>query len=158
MVGFPGESEAEYEELLAFVEKVPLDHVGVFQFSLEKEAYAAKLSDQVPIEVKRDRFERLTAAQLKMVVKRNKLKVGSSFRAIIEGYHPESKLLFRARHSGQCPEIDGQIIINDGRGVDAFGSLYDVEITDTSDYDLIGRVVKAPFKRKNSCKLSLVSG
>jgi ribosomal protein S12 methylthiotransferase len=157
MVGFPGETEEQFEELLAFVQKVPLDHVGVFQFSLEKEAYAAKLPAQIEDAVKRDRFERLAAAQLKMVRKRNKQKVGVCLRAIVEGYHPESKLLLRARHSGQCPEIDGQIIINDARGVDAFGKLYDVEITDSADYDLIGRVVRAE-PRKNSCKLSLVSG
>ncbi len=158
MVGFPGETEPQFEELLAFVQKVPLDHVGVFQFSLEKEAYAAKLSGQIPEEVKRDRFERLAALQLKMVRKRNKKRVGTTYRSIIEGYHPESKLLLRARHSGQCPEIDGQIIINDAQGVDAFGKLYDVEITDTADYDLIGRVVSPPPPRKSSCKLSLVSG
>lgn len=157
MVGFPGETEAEFEELLSFVQKVPLDHVGVFQFSLEKEAYAAKLARQIPEEVKRDRFERLSLAQMKMVRKANKTKVGSTLRAIIEGFHPESKLLLRARHSGQCPEIDGQIIINDSKGVDAFAKLYDVEITGTSDYDLIGRVIKTP-QRKNPCKLSLVSG
>lgn len=157
MVGFPGETEEQFLELLEFVKKVPLDHVGVFQFSLEKEAYAAKLPDQISEEVKQDRFERLAAAQLKATRKRNKKMIGRKVRAIIEGYHPESKLLLRARYSGQCPEIDGQIIINDARGVDAFGKLYDVEITDTADYDLIGRVVAAN-PRKQLCKLSLVSG
>ena len=108
MVGFPGETEEQFQELLQFVQKVPLDHVGVFQFSLEKEAYAAKLPDQISDEVKQDRFERLAAAQLKATRKRNKKMIGRKVRAIIEGYHPESKLLLRARHSGQCPEIDGQ--------------------------------------------------
>lgn len=157
MVGFPGETEEQFQELLAFVQKVVLDHVGVFKFSLEKEAYAAKLPDQIQEHVKQDRFERLVAAQLKATRKRNKKRIGSKVRAIVEGYHPESNLLLRARHSGQCPEIDGQIIINDARGVDAFGKLYEVEITDIADYDLIGRVISAPSTRQKSCKLSLVS-
>lgn len=157
MVGFPGETEEQFQQLVEFVQKTPLDHVGIFKFSLEKEAYAARLPNQVSEEVKQDRFERLAAAQLKSLRKRAKKKIGQRLRAIVEGYHPDSKLLLRARHSGQCPEIDGQIIINDARGVDAFGKLYDVEITDIADYDLIGRVI-ASNPRKQSCKLSLVSG
>jgi len=157
MVGFPGETEEQFQELLRFVKKAELDQVGIFQFSLEKEAYAAKLPNQVDDKVKRDRFERLAAAQYKAVRKKNQKWIGRKVRAMVEGYHPESKLLLRARHSGQCPDIDGQILINDPRGVDAFGKLHDVEITDAADYDLVGRVIATP-SRKASCKLSLVSG
>ena len=67
---------------------------------------------------------------------------GKRLQVVVEGYHPETKMLMRGRHSGQCPEIDGQVIINDGRLVTAFGQRYTVEITDVADYDLIGRVVK----------------
>ncbi len=67
--------------------------------------------------------------------------IGRKIAAIVEGFHPESEYLLRARHAGQCPEIDGQIIINDGRKVTEFGKLYNVEITDVADYDLIGRVL-----------------
>jgi ribosomal protein S12 methylthiotransferase len=62
---------------------------------------------------------------------------------MVEGYHPETKLLMRGRHQGQCPEIDGQVIINDGRKVSGFGQIYSVKITDVADYDLIGSVIKA---------------
>ncbi len=141
MVGFPGETEEQFQELVDFVQKVPLDHVGIFKFSLEKEAYAAKLPDQIAEEVKQARFEKLAAAQMKVVRKRAKKWIGRKVQAIVEGFHPESELLLRARHAGQCPEIDGQIIINDGRKVTEFGRLYDVEITETADYDLIGRVL-----------------
>jgi ribosomal protein S12 methylthiotransferase len=156
MVGFPGETEEQFEELLEFVQKTPLDHVGVFQFSLEKEAYAAKLDGQISEEVKQERFERLTEALLKVTSKRNKKMVGRTVRAIVEGYHPESKLLLTARHSGQCPEIDGQIIINDASGVDAFGKLYDVAITSAADYDLIGKVVGERVRKQPSSRLVLV--
>ncbi|HSX38388.1 MAG TPA: 30S ribosomal protein S12 methylthiotransferase RimO [Chlamydiales bacterium] len=153
MVGFPGETEQQFQELLAFVRKYALDHVGIFSFSLEKEAYASKLPNQISAEIKQERFERLAAAQLKAVRKNNKKWIGRKMAAIVEGFHPESKWLFRARHSGQCPEIDGQIIINDGRNIDEFGKIYDVEITGVSDYDLIGKTIAT---RKKSCKLSLV--
>jgi len=151
MVGFPGETDEQFEELVAFVQEFPLDNVGIFQFSLEKEAYAAKLPNQISEEVKQRRFERLAAVQAQIAHKRNRAMIGRKLQAIVEGFHPDSELLLRARHAGQCPDIDGQIIINDGRKVTAFGQLYDVEITDVSDYDLIGRVL-GPVGGEKKCK------
>jgi len=157
MVGFPGETEEQFAELVEFVKQVPLDNVGIFKFSLEKEAYAARLPNQISEEVKQARFEKLAAVQKKMVLKRSKQLIGRKLKAIVEGFHPESNLLLRARYSGQCPEIDGQIIINDGRNVTAFGKLYEVEITDVADYDLIGRVVSPVAEAKTGGrKLALV--
>jgi ribosomal protein S12 methylthiotransferase len=156
MVGFPGETEEQFEELVQFVKSTRLDNVGIFKFSLEKEAYAAKLPNQISEEVKQDRFERLAAAQLKSTRKRNKKMIGQKLIAVVEGFHPESKMLLRARYSGQCPEIDGQIIINDGRKVDGFGRLYEVEITDCTDYDLIGTVLAPIAAKKEVRKLALV--
>lgn len=155
MVGFPGETDAQFDELVDFVKKYPLDNVGIFKFSLEKEAYAAKLPNQISEEVKQKRFEKLAAAQLKVVRKKNSAMIGKKLIAVVEGYHPESDMLMRARHAGQCPEIDGQIIINDGRKVTEFGKLYEVEITDATDYDLIGKVLGSS-KKKESRKLALV--
>ena len=155
MVGFPGETDAQFEELVDFVKKVPLDHVGIFQFSLEKEAYAAKLAGQIPEEVKQARFEKLAAVQRKATQKRNQKMIGRKIPVMVEGFHPESEMLLRGRHSGQCPDIDGQIVINDGRKVSEFGRLYEVEITDAIEYDLIGRVL-GPVGEKKSCKLALV--
>ncbi|MBS0626242.1 MAG: 30S ribosomal protein S12 methylthiotransferase RimO [Verrucomicrobia bacterium] len=154
MVGFPGETEAHFQELLEFVQKVQLDNVGIFKFSLEKEAYAAKLPNQIAEEIKQERFEKLAATQLKMVRKRNKKFIGQKVQAIIEGFHPASEFLLRARTSGQCPEIDGQVIINDGRKVKNIGELYEIEITDVADYDLIGTAL-GPVK-KCKAKLALV--
>jgi len=142
MVGFPGETEKEFEELLEFVQEYPLDQVGIFKFSAEKEASASKFSGQVDEEVKQERFERLSKAQAKIVKKLGKRYIGKKLETVIEGYHPETKMLMRGRFYGQCPEIDGQVIINDGRKVDAFGQLYEVEITDAAGYDLVGKVVK----------------
>ena len=154
MVGFPGETEEQFEEMLECVQKVRLDNVGIFKFSMEKEAYAAKLEPQISEEIKQKRFEKLAAAQMKMVRKRGRSMIGRKFQAIVEGFHPDSEMLLRARHAGQCPEIDGQIIINDGRKVTAFGQLYEVEITDATGYDLIGRVV-GPVGGGKACKSRL---
>ncbi len=143
MVGFPGETEEQFQELLAFVHTAALDQVGIFTFSKEKEAYAARLPHQIEDAVKEERFQRLAAAQKEVVLAKHRSLIGRKLTAIVEGFHPESELLLRARHSGQCPDIDGQIVINDGRKVTAFGKLYEVEITDIAEYDLIGRVTKA---------------
>jgi ribosomal protein S12 methylthiotransferase len=142
MVGFPGETEEQFEELLAFVRDYPLDNVGIFKFSKEEEAHAAKLPDQISDEVKQKRYERLVKAQMKSVKKSTRAYIGQKLEVMVEGYHPETQLLMRGRFYGQCPEIDGQVIINDGRKVTAFGQLYEVEITDVADYDLIGRVIR----------------
>jgi ribosomal protein S12 methylthiotransferase len=156
MVGFPGETEEEFQELVSFVQKVRLDHVGIFKFSLEKEAYAARLGDQIAEDVKQKRHDILAAAQMKMVRKRGRSMIGRKMPAIVVGFHPDSNLLLRARHSGQCPDIDGQIIINDGRKVTEFGKIYDVEITDVSDYDLIGRVLGESCNSPKKNKLGLL--
>jgi len=140
IVGFPGETEEQFEELAQFIQDYPLDNIGIFKFSREPGSHAYDLPDQVPEEVKEDRYHRLMKIQRKVVKKLNKHWIGKTLRVVVEGYHPESQLLMRGRFYGQCPEIDGIVIINDGRKVKAFGKEYEVEITDIADYDLIGKV------------------
>ncbi|MBU6383675.1 MAG: 30S ribosomal protein S12 methylthiotransferase RimO [Verrucomicrobia bacterium] len=156
MVGFPGETEEQFAEMVDFVKKFALDNVGIFKFSLEKEAYAARLPNQIPEEVKQKRFEILAAAQLKAVRKRMKGAIGTKVIAIVEGFHPESQMLLKARTQRQCPDIDGHIIINDGRKVQEFGRLYEVEITDSTDYDFIGRVLGPVGAKPGRNKLAFV--
>lgn len=141
IVGFPGETEEQFEELVEFIQKYPLDNIGIFRFSREPGSYAYDLPNQIPDEVKEDRYHRLMQVQQKMVKKQNKKWIGKKLKVVVEGYHPETDLLMRGRYYGQCPDIDGQIIINDGRKVKGFGQLYTVEITDVADYDLVGRVI-----------------
>ncbi len=141
IVGFPGETDAQFKELEMFLKKYHLDNVGIFPFSREPGSRAHDLPNQVEDEVKQKRYHKLMQVQQKVVDKNNRRFVGRVLECVVEGYHPESQLLMRARHRGQCPEIDGQIIINDGRKVKAFGQRYKVEITDAAGYDLVGRVV-----------------
>lgn len=141
IVGFPGETEEQFEELVHFIQEHPLDNVGIFKFSREPGSHAYDLPDQIPEEVKQKRYERLMEVQQKVVKKQQKKMIGRKLSVFVEGYHPETNMLMIGRHYGQCPDIDGQVIINDGRKVKAFGQLYTVEMTDIAGYDLIGRVV-----------------
>lgn len=141
IVGFPGETEEQFEELLEFIQDYPLDHVGIFKFSREPGSHAYSLPDQISEEIKTRRHRRLMQVQKKMVKKQHKKMIAKELSVVIESYHPESRWLMLGRHRGQCPDIDGQVIINDGRKVKAFGQLHRVEITDIADYDLIGRVI-----------------
>lgn len=141
IVGFPGETEDHFKELMTFVQKYPLDNIGIFKFSREPGSAAYDLPNQISDEVKEERYHLLMKAQQKALAKLNKKWIGKKIPVIVEGYHPETKLLMRGRSYGQCPEIDGQILINDARKVNAFGKVYTVEITEIADYDLVGRVV-----------------
>lgn len=141
MVGFPGETEEHFEELLKFVKEAKLDNVGIFKYSLEKESPSAQLPDHVSEDIKEKRYQKLAKAQLEVVRKNCRKWIGKKLPVLVEGYHPDSPFLMRGRHYGQCPEIDGQVIINDGRKVTAFGEFYQVEITESADYDLIGKVL-----------------
>lgn len=141
IVGFPGETEEQFEELVQFIQDYPLDNVGIFKFSREPGSHAYDLPDQISEEVKTKRYHRLMQVQQKVVKKLNKKMIGKTIPVVVEGYHPETKMLMIGRHKGQCPDIDGQVIINDGHNVKAFGEVYQVEISDFADYDLVGRVL-----------------
>lgn len=153
MVGFPGETEEHFEELVRFIKEHPLDNVGVFQFSPEAGAAAAGFDGQLDAKTKQRRYEKLMREQQKIVKKRNRAWIGRKLPVMLDGPHPESPLLLTGRHYGQCPEIDGMVIINDARKATGLGKLHLCEITDATDYDLIGRVIgpmpvkKQPKKR-----------
>lgn len=141
IVGFPGETEEQFQELAQFIQDYPLDNIGIFKYSREPGSHSYDLPNQISDEIKEERYHKLMKIQQKVVKKRNKAYVGKKLPVIVEGYHPETNLLMVGRFFGQCPEIDGQIIINDGRKVKAFGQMYTVEITDAAGYDLVGHVL-----------------
>ena len=150
MVGFPGETEEQFEELCRFVQTHPLDNIGVFTFSSEKGAYAENLPNHISEEVKKRRYDTLMQIQGLTVEKLSRRWVGRKIPVVIEGYHPDSKHLMVGRFHGQCPDIDGQVIINDCRAVTAFGKEYLVEITDVAGYDLVGASLYPEKPKKNS--------
>jgi ribosomal protein S12 methylthiotransferase len=142
IVGFPGETEEQFEELVTFLQEYPLHHVGIFTYSQEKGTVAGEMEGQIPSKIKEKRQKRLAAVQQQVIAELNRQMIGKKITVIVENYHPESDLLLVGRYFGQCPEIDGMVILNDWQKVDAFGDRYLVEITGTAGYDLIGRVIK----------------
>lgn len=143
ITGFPGETDEDFEELMSFVRNCRFDNVGVFTYSDEEGTPAFDLPNKVDIKVAEKRRSLLMKEQAKISRKMNKARVGEIFPVLFEGLSQESDLLFQGRLEGQAEEIDGYILINDiPEGLlPEVGSIYNVEITDALDYDLVGRIV-----------------
>jgi ribosomal protein S12 methylthiotransferase len=141
IVGFPGETEQEFEALVAFVEAARFDHLGVFTYSHEDGTSAHRLADDVPNRVKEDRRDRLMTVQQRIAFERNETRLGSTVEVLVEGAHPETDDLLVGRASTQAPDVDGQILLNDGYA-DA-GTFARVLVTETAGYDLVGRILGA---------------
>jgi ribosomal protein S12 methylthiotransferase len=139
IVGLPGETEEDFEDLLRFVEAQRFERLGVFEYSAEDGTPAATMADQVPAEVKRDRYARIMAAQQEISHAHQQAMIGRRLEVLVEGASEETDDLLAGRHAQQAPEIDGLTYVNDG--VAYPGELVTVEVTDAGDYDLVGRVV-----------------
>lgn len=139
IVGFPGETNEDFEELLAFVKEQKFDRVGCFKYSPEEGTAGGKMTDQIDEDIKEDRYHRLMSLQLPISKKKHKAMIGSVIDVIVEGVSEESELLLKGRSSQQAPDIDGIVYINDGSA--KVGDLVKVEITDAMEYDLIGSIV-----------------
>src|SRR6266566_4410183 len=143
ITGFPGESEDDFQELLAFVKNAEFDRVGVFTYSDEEGTPAYDLPDKVDPRIARQRRDRLMREQKKISRRRNQAKIGQRVRVIFEGESNESDLLWQGRMETQAPDIDGCVLINDAPEgfVPSPGKLVDVLITAAQQYDLVGRIV-----------------
>jgi len=143
ITGFPGETDAEFEELLAFVREVRFDALGVFAYSREPDTPAGRMKDQVPEAVKRERADILMAAQQEIAFAKAAEQVGRTFEVLIESAPAaaeNSGRLRRARHAGQAPEVDSVTFVE---GADcAPGEFVRVRCSGTRDYDLIARPVE----------------
>jgi ribosomal protein S12 methylthiotransferase len=143
IVGFPGETEAEFNELADFVKAAEFDWLGVFGYSDEEGAKAFALDDKVGAREIERRRRKLMQAQ-KSISKRNKKKlVGREFDLLVEGPSPETEMLWEGRTEMHAPEIDGKVFINDfgPHGEIRSGEFHRVEITEAHDYDLVARIV-----------------
>jgi ribosomal protein S12 methylthiotransferase len=140
IVGFPGETDAEFEELRAFVRAVGFDHVGVFTYSHEEGTTAYDLPDDVPAAVKTSRRDALMAEQKRIVARSQKRRVGTRAAVMVDGPSPEHELVWRGRLPGQAPEIDPVIYFTEA-APEALrpGAILDVEIIDAREYDLVAR-------------------
>lgn len=139
IVGFPGETDEEFEHLLDFVRAARFDHLGVFTYSHEENTPAIGLSDDVPQEIKDERRNRLMACQQEIRFAADDQRIGQVWTVLVEGAHPETEHLLVGRGPGQAPDVDGQVLINDG--VAAPGEFVRVELTERAGYDMVGRVI-----------------
>jgi ribosomal protein S12 methylthiotransferase len=139
IVGLPGETEADFEDLLQFVETQRFERLGVFEYSPEDGTPAAEMSGQLAPAVKRRRFERIMELQRDISRDHQQAMIGRTLEVLVEGRAEETEHLLAGRHAQQAPEIDGLTYVNDG--VAYPGEIVRLEVTDASDYDLVGRVV-----------------
>ena len=141
--GFPGETEADHEELLSFIKNVEFDRVGVFTYSDEEGTPAFDLPDKVPHRTAARRRTSLMKEQAKISRRKNKARVGDVVQVLFEGESKESELLWQGRMETQAPDIDGCVLINDvPEGMaPAAGEIVNVELTEAHEYDLIGRII-----------------
>ncbi|WP_027390474.1 30S ribosomal protein S12 methylthiotransferase RimO [Chrysiogenes arsenatis] len=139
MVGFPGESEADFQLLADFVNEGAFDHVGVFAYSDEEHAASRKLRGKVDPNTAQQRLTHLMQLQQVVSATRNQRHVGCRYPVLIEGLSDETDLLLQGRAPFQAPEVDGKVLINDGRA--AIGDVVMVEITEALPYDLLGHII-----------------
>ena len=143
ITGFPGETDEDFEELMSFVRNCEFDNVGVFTYSDEEGTAAFDLPEKVDAKTAKNRRARLMKEQAKISKKKNKAKIGNTYKVLFEGLSQESDLLFQGRLEGQAQEIDGYILINDipENLEPKIGEIYNVKINEAHDYDLIGEIV-----------------
>ena len=144
IVGFPGETEEQFQHLLDFVAAQKFDHVGVFTFSPEEGTPAAELPDQISHEIALDRKDRLMALQQPIAAARNASWVGKIVDVLIEQENPSTGVML-GRCARFAPEVDGEVRVVPGEGglCAAPGTMVQVRIIAADTYDLIGEVVGA---------------
>jgi ribosomal protein S12 methylthiotransferase len=139
MVGFPGETDGDVEEIADFLRHYQLHNVGVFTYSNEEGCAAEHLPDQVEEKIKQERSGYLMEIQSQISAKINQGYVGQQLEVLVEGVSEETELLLEGRSRFQAPEIDGCVYIADGQCTS--GDLVMVEITEAHPYDLVGNIV-----------------
>ena len=145
IVGFPGETDADFKELEAFVEDTGFDHVGVFTYSHEEGTRAYGLADDVPARLKKKRRDALMARQKRIVRRRQAERLESEIDVIIDGPSPEHELVLHGRTEGQAPDIDAVVYLTDcDPALYKAGELIRARIVEARDYDLVAAPVGVP--------------
>ena len=146
IVGYPGETETHFEELMAFVEQQQFDHMGVFQYSPEPGTRAGRLTDDVPAEVKTKRYEQLMELQMRISEQKQRALRGRIIPVMIDGMvEVEGGMQPAGRHAGQAWDIDGVVLLDSVPDCMP-GSILPVQITDSFVYDLQGKVTSNDWK------------
>lgn len=149
IVGFPGETEEDFQALLDFAEEAEFNHLGVFLYSHEESSGSFALPNLVPPRVARTRQKKLMALQRKISRRKLRQLVGQSVPVLVEGRSDETDLLFRGRLESQAPEIDGQVLISEFEGSEPVaGEFRYATITGSHDYDLVARLEARKFAER----------
>lgn len=138
LVGFPGETESEFEELCDFVKEMRFDRLGVFEYSHEEGTAGAELADDVPAEVKEKRAGKLMEIQRSISLELNELKIDRRLKVLVD--RKENKNYY-GRTEYDSPEVDNEVVIDTSSCDVAVGDFVIVQITDATEYDLYGRIV-----------------
>ena len=142
IVGFPGETEADFEQLCAFVRETGFDHVGVFTYSHEEGTRAFEMTDDVPAAVKTKRRDTLMALQKSIVARGQKARKGQTVRVMVDGPCPDMPLVLQGRLEGQAPDIDPLVYLAECDPDEVRpGQIVTATVTGAKDYDLIAAVV-----------------
>lgn len=138
LVGHPGETEQDFEELKQFVSDFEFDRLGVFTYSHEENTHAYTLADDIPAEVKQQRAEELMALQEEISIKKNKAKVGSTLKVLFDRKEGE---YFIGRTEADSPEVDNEVLVNAKNNFVRLGDFANVKITEAESFDLIGEII-----------------
>ena len=138
IVGYPGETEEEFEDLYQFVKDVKFDRMGAFEYSREKGTYSDKLKGHLSEKVKRERRDRLMKLQQQISLENNEKYIGSTIKSIVEGYTDDGIVILRSEHD--APEIDGVVYAKSNEPV-VPGDIEEIKITRADEYDLFGEIV-----------------
>jgi len=142
IVGFPGETEEDFQTLLEGVKKAQFDHLGVFKYSDEEGTPAFKLEPKNDPDTIERRFLEIYEAQEKIAETRNEDFLGKTLKVLVEGTHDETDLLYKGRFYGQAPDIDGCVVINDTNDKALKrGEFVDVKVTDRFSFDLVAELI-----------------
>lgn len=140
IVGFPGETEEAFKELLEFLSEQRFDRVGCFKYSPQEGTTGFRKPNQIDEAIKEERYHRLMSLQQEISRENHEKFVGKVVPVIIDGVSEESELLLQGRMATQAPGVDGVVLINDGTAEP--GQMVFVEVTDSHDYDLVGAIVE----------------
>jgi ribosomal protein S12 methylthiotransferase len=144
IVGFPGETDSDFQTLSDFVKAARFDRLGVFSYSDEDTSRSFELDGKVNGRVIANRKRSLMALQRRISRARNKELIGREFDVLVEGPSPDTDLLWQARLPGQAPEIDGVSLINDVEGAEPrSGQIRPFRITEAHDYDIVGTLLES---------------
>ncbi|MGA9134639.1 MAG: 30S ribosomal protein S12 methylthiotransferase RimO [Candidatus Sulfotelmatobacter sp.] len=143
IVGFPGETEQEFEELCGFVREARFDWMGTFSYSDQEGAHAYELDKKLPPREIERRRKHLMGIQRQISKKKKKALVGQEFDLLLEGMSDETDLLMEGRTAMHAPEIDGKVFVNDfpAETTPQTGEFYRCQITEAHDYDLVARIL-----------------